>query len=100
MTVSDAYTFRAELWEWHGQASWHFVSLPEQIADEIEALGVRHGFGSVPVEVRTEVVEWHTSLFPDRKAGTYLLPLKKSIRQQLGWREGSRIEVTLQIRGL
>ena len=76
------YTFTAELWEHEGPAPWHFVSLPEAVADEIEATyGHRAaGFGSLRVEVTIGTTRWSTSLFPDRKRGTYLLPVKKSVR--------------------
>ena len=46
-------SFDAEVWEHEGTGAWHFVSLPEQVADEVdERFGRRAGgFGSVPVEV-------------------------------------------------
>ena len=31
------YRFRAELWVHTGEAAWHFVTLPVEIADEIDA---------------------------------------------------------------
>jgi hypothetical protein len=91
------FTFTATVWLWKGDSAWHFISLPEQIADDIEALsqGLARGFGSVPVEVRSGSTVWRTSLFPDKKAGTYILPLKKQVRQELDCAEGSRITVSL-----
>ena len=76
------FSFTAEVWEHEGPAAWHFVSLPEAVADEIEAVfGHRAGgFGSLRVEVTIGRTQWSTSLFPDRKRGTYVLPLKKAVR--------------------
>ena len=33
----SSFSFTAEVWEHEGPAAWHFVSLPEDLADEIEA---------------------------------------------------------------
>lgn len=43
------------LWLWSGgQASWHFVTVPEELAGEIRAYSLAHrgGFGSVRVEAK------------------------------------------------
>lgn len=47
------YTFTSSLWEHHGKGRWHFADLPEDIADEIDAVyGQRSGgFGAVRVHV-------------------------------------------------
>lgn len=101
--VPAEFRFSATVWLWNGESSWHFIGLPEEVADEIKALteGRRRGLGSVPVEVCSADVTWQTSIFPDSKSGTYVLPLKKQVRRQLGHcEEGSRITVTLRIRDL
>ena len=76
------FSFTAEVWEHEGPAAWHFVSLPGDVADEIDAtFGHRaRGFGSQRVEVTIGGTRWSTSIFPDRKRGTYLLPVKKEVR--------------------
>lgn len=93
------YEFAAEVWVWEGQAAWHFLSLPEEVADDIEA---RHGanaagFGSVRVEVNIGSTTWSTSVFPDKKRGTYLLPLKKDVRKAQRLSEGSEVTVRLTV---
>lgn len=97
--MADQFTFSAEVWVWPGDTPWHFISLPQEVADEIEVLaqGKERGFGSVPVDVSSGDTHWRTSLFPSKQAQTYLLPVKKQVRQQLGCAEGSRIKVTLRI---
>jgi hypothetical protein len=95
--VSDRFRFEAEVWLWDGNAAWHFVSLPDDIADFIEhAFGHRaRGFKSLRVEVRIGADTWRTSIFPDTKRGTYLLPIKKEIRRRNGLVPGSRTTVDL-----
>lgn len=97
--VTAEYSFTARVWLWKGDSAWHFVSLPEEIADEVDeqVQGHSRGFGSVPVEVRGTGVAWRTSLFPDRKSGTFILPLKKQIRQQLDCAEGSSVTLTIKV---
>lgn len=76
------FSFTADLWEHDGPAAWHFVSLPEAVADEIEATygHLAGGFGSLRVDVTIGTTRWSTSVFPDRKRGTYVLPVKKPVR--------------------
>jgi hypothetical protein len=93
------FSFTAEVWEHDGPAAWHFVSIPEDVADEIEArFGHRAGgFGSVRVEVAIGASCWATSLFPDSKSGTYVLPVKKPVRQAEDLVAGSTPEITLRV---
>lgn len=93
------HEFGAEVWEHDGSAAWHFVSLPEALADDIEAaFGHRaKGFGSLRVEVTVGATRWQTSIFPDSKRGTYVLPVKKQVRQAEGLVDGSAVRVALQV---
>ena len=94
------FAFSGAVWIWEGPASWHFVSLPPEVADEIEwRFGARAaGFGSIRVEVRLGADRWETSIFPDRARETYLLPLKKDVRRRNGVVEGSMVAVELTVR--
>lgn len=83
-------TLTAPLWLWSGEsASWHFITVPEELAGEIraESLARRGGFGSVRVEARIDDVTWRTSVFP-QKSGGYILPVKADVppRQHCGGR--------------
>jgi hypothetical protein len=90
--------FDAELWLHQGQAAWYFLTVPEEVSDAIEARAVaRRGFGSVRVRVTVGATRWSTSVFPDRKRGTYVLPVKRAVRQSEGLTEGSRVRVRLEV---
>jgi len=95
------YDFTAPLWVWDGDAPWHFVTVPEEISDDIEARAAhrRSGFGSVRVEVAVGTSAWATSLFPDKGSGAYLLPVKKQVRAQEGLMSGDDVKVRLELLG-
>jgi hypothetical protein len=93
------YSFTAEVWEWTSKASWFFVSLPEDEADDIEERHSRRagGFGSIRVEVTIGSSTWRTSLFPSNEEKTYVLPLKKAVRTAEGLGPGSTATVELVV---
>ncbi len=93
------YSFEAEVWEWSSKASWFFVSLPEEEADDIEERYRRQaaGFGSIRVEVTIGSTTWQTSLFPSNEERTYVLPLKKAVRTAEGLGPGSTANVELVV---
>lgn len=93
------FEFDAEVWEHDGSTAWFFVSLPEPIADEIDGtFGHRaKGFGSLRVEVTIGATTWQTSIFPDNKRGTYVLPVKKAVRQAEDLGDGTRAKLDLEI---
>ncbi len=95
------FSFSADVWEYDGPAAWFFVSVPESDADAIEEIhGDRAGgFGSIRVEVTIGATTWRTSLFPDRKLETYVLPVKKEVRRAEGLDAGTTARVDLEILG-
>ena len=100
MRGARRYRFDAELWEWEAQGGWFFVSLPDDVADTIEALSrgvASRGFGSVPVEVTMGKTTWRTSIFPDKKRGTYVLPIKKAVRKAEDVDVGATVTVLLTV---
>jgi hypothetical protein len=86
------------VWQ-HGNGSWHFVSLPTAVADEVEDLAgpPTEGFGAVRVEVTVGGSCWLTSVFPDSKRRTYVLPLKKAVRRAEGLSAGSIALIELRV---
>jgi Domain of unknown function (DUF1905) len=95
----DMYIFSAELWQFDGPGAWYFVSLPPDVADDIRArFGAQAaGFGSIKVAAAVRSTQWSTSLFPDKTRGTYLLPVKKSVRAAENLETGDVATVTLRI---
>jgi hypothetical protein len=93
------FVFTAEVWEHEGTASWYFVSLPHDVADAIEEhSGDRgRGFGSVRVDVTIGATRWQTSVFPDAKRATYVLPLKKAVRVAEHLDDGSIARIDLLV---
>jgi hypothetical protein len=95
------YEFDAQMWLWDARKtdSWTFVSLPTDLADDIlETAGPSaRGFGSVRVEVGIGSTVWRTSIFPDSKARTYVLPVKKEVRRSEGVEVGDRVRVRLTL---
>lgn len=99
--VSSPATFSGEVWQWDARTSdgWFFVSLPDELADQIDAeYGHRAaGFGSLRVEVAIGTSRWQTSIFPDSKRRTYVLPIKKAVRTKEGIVPGGTADVSLTV---
>lgn len=92
------FRFTAELWEAEAEAAWVFMTVPEDVSDEIADLAPRRpGFGSVRVEVSIGSTEWSTSVFPDSKLGRYVLPVKKAVRVAQELAVGDTAEVDLSV---
>ncbi len=95
--TTESYRFTAALWLWKDDGSWWFVTVPDDVSDDIED---RHGssaggFGSVKVEVTVGATTWRTSLFPSKAQRAYVLPVKKSVRTAEALTEGRPFEVVL-----
>ena len=102
MEGTETFEFTAPLWRYPGAGGWHFVSMPPGIADEIADMpaGNRAGVGSVRVAVTVGTTSWRTSLFPDSKTGTYLLPVKEAVRDAENLETGDVVRAQVQIAGL
>ena len=81
-------------------AGWHFLMVSKKESDEIKKhFGTKkRGWGSLPVAVTLGKTNWKTSIFPDKKSGTYLLPLKADIRRKEEVAQGDTVTFTLDIR--
>lgn len=93
------YKFKSQVWLYSGIAAWHFVTIPEALSKKIKSTfaGLERGFGSLPVQVTISGSAWRTSIFPDKKAGSYLLPLKAMIRKKESIKAGQTITVSIKI---
>ena len=103
--MSGSWTFTAPLWRWAAKqesadpGSWSFVTLPDEVAEEIRNSLVEppRGFGSVRVTVEVGASRWSTSLFPDKDSGSFVLPVKRAVRKAAAIEEGDPVMVTLSL---
>lgn len=81
--MKDTYKFKSKILVYPSMGGWRFLVLPQKESKEIKAERGKaaRGWGSVPVSVTIGKTTWQTSVFPDKKSGTYLLPLKAKIRK-------------------
>lgn len=94
------FRFTSELWQWESRSdSWFFVTMPPEHADELRQLPQEpRGFGSVRVLATIGGTTWATSVFPDAKrSGSYVLPVKKSVRVAEGLGPGDVVEVDVEV---
>lgn len=93
------YKMRAKVWIYQGEAAWHFVTLPKKASDLIKKRfeGLTRGWGSLPVVVTIGKTSWKTSIFPDKKAEAYMLPLKADVRKKEGIASGDTISFVIDV---
>ena len=94
------YKIKAKVWLYPGMAGWQFVTLPKKHSNEIAKVykSLKKGWGSLPVCVTVGGTKWNTSIFPDKKMGVYLLPLKAEVRQKESIKVGDTLQLVLEIR--
>jgi hypothetical protein len=98
--MQTEFTFTTQLWLTSHENPWVFLTVPTDISDlildAIDTLELQpRGFGSVKVDVRIGGTSWNTSLFPDKGAGAYVMPVKKAVRVAEQVDDGDTVEVTL-----
>lgn len=95
----NQYTFKTNVWLYPGMAGWHFASVPKDTSDDIKHLfgDRKRGWGSLPVIATIGKTSWKTSIFPDKKTGGYLLPLKADVRKKEGIVADRNISLLIEI---
>lgn len=96
------YRFTATVWQTPPPGSWHFLTVPAGLSDEIDerTAGRQGGFGSVKVEVTIGATTWRTSVFPSREKAAFILPVKQAVRQAEGFGVDEDVLVELRVLGL
>ncbi|MBL8991720.1 MAG: DUF1905 domain-containing protein [Spirochaetia bacterium] len=91
------HSFKTKLWKYPGPGGWCFLTLPKALAGKLRrtAIGPRRGFGSLRVEVSIGNSKWRTSVFPDSKSKSYVLPVKASVRLKENLKEGRIVQAAL-----
>ena len=101
MVARKKYKIRSEVVLWPGaQGAWHFAYVDKKQSALIKGRyrGPRRGFGGIRVAVVLGKTKWETSVFPDSRSGTYILPLKIAVRRAEGVQAGDTITYTLEPR--
>ncbi|HNV10484.1 MAG TPA: DUF1905 domain-containing protein [Propionibacteriaceae bacterium] len=94
----EDHTFSSVLWRWEAQDAWRFVTVPADLTEEIRVTGgPPRGFGSVRVEVRVGSTTWRTSVFPDVRRDSYVLPVKRAVRDAEDLEDGDEVTATLRV---
>lgn len=90
------FSFRNVLFEWRGPSPFHFVTIPQEISDEIKVVAkeLSYGWGVIPVTAMISGVEFTSSLFP--KEGSYLLPVKDVVRKKVSINLGDSVQVRIR----
>lgn len=97
--IDIEFEFTAELWLYQGHTAWHLMNLPKEESQQIKfyTSGTRRGWGAVRVLVKIGETEWKTSVFPDSKAGCYLLPVKKEVRKAEGLKAKDQVTAKIKV---
>lgn len=103
----ESFTVTTPLWRWQSAtapAAWFFVTIAGEAADGIRLAAIggqwldgRRGFGSAKVRATIDDTSWHTSVFPHRASGGWLLPVKAAVRKVEGLTEGDDVTVTVSL---
>ncbi len=82
--VSNKYKIKAKVWLYKRTTKWYLVSIPKKESEEIKERFefLKRGWGSLKVAVSIGNTKWSTSIFPDKKLGVYVLPLKTEVRKK------------------
>lgn len=101
MSKQRFFKLKSEVWLYPGMAEWHFLSVTKNQSEEIKKkYGANaRGWGSLPVMVTLGKTIWKTSIFPDKKSGTYLLPLKAEVRRKEIVAAEDTVSFTIEILG-
>lgn len=95
------YKVKSKVWLYPGAAAWHFVSIPKKQSDDIKKrfATVKRGWGSLRVVVTLGKTSWKTSIFPDKRSGEFLLPLKADVRKKEGIQYDDTVSFLLNVKG-
>ena len=96
--MAQTCRFTADLWQWQAQGGWFFVTLTREASAVVrERPRPPRGFGSVRVRATIGGSSWETSVFPDSRSGSFLLPVKKEVRASEDVGEGDPVDLRLEI---
>ncbi len=100
MKIKNEFKIKSKVWVYNGMSSWRFVSVDKAQSDEIKQVfgALKRGWGSLPVRVTLGETVWDTSIFPDKKKGCYILPLKAQVRKKEGIGDEDVVNFAIEVR--
>lgn len=91
------YSFKGRIWRFKGPAGWYFVTLPKSLTKKIRS--VHHlseeGWGRLKTSATIKKTNWNTSIWYDSKIGSYIIPIKASVRKSESLSEGILVKIDL-----
>lgn len=105
---TKTFKFKSRVIVWTGSGksgkddsgAWRFARVPEDISIKIKDLQKakpKRGWGAVYADAKVGRTMWRTSIFPDKRSATYLLPLKKEIRFEENLYDGVEFNFKIEI---
>ena len=98
--AASQYKMKGKVWVYPGMAGWRFLTVPKKESNRVTKLfgELKRGWGSLPVNATIGQTSWKTSIFPDKKSGAYLLPLKAEVRKKEKIADGNNLTFSIEIR--
>ena len=88
------FCIQKKVWIWPGNMSaWHFVYVDGKEKEYAEKHGRKSRNGLIKIEARVGKTSWQTSLLPFKKDNTYLIAIKKEVRDKEDVSEGDIITI-------
>jgi Domain of unknown function (DUF1905) len=101
------WTITTPLWIWKGKdsngvptsTSWYFLTIGGEVATQIRAAGAGRGtsWGMVKVQAIIGQTRFDTSLFPNKTEGSYMLPVKASVRKAEKIEAGDTVKASITV---
>ncbi len=91
------YTFKGKIWKYQVKGGWYFVTIPKALAKKIRDIhySSEEGWGRLKTTASINNTFWKTSIWYDSKIGSYLIPIKSSVRKSESLIEGSVVKIDL-----
>ncbi len=92
--MNKTFHIQKKVWVWPGNISaWHFIYVDGTEKEYIEKHGNKSKNGLIRIEATIGKTTWQTSLLPFKKDNTYLIALKKQVREKEQIIEGDMITI-------
>lgn len=77
---------------------WHFVTLSKASEARLvkSSKKQRRGWGSIPIIVTIGKTTWKTSVFPHKRSGGFIFPIKAKVRKAEGVEIGKTVSFIIE----